>query len=119
MRHSNSRIVKVKKADLISKIKENKKAHIEEYEKACISYKEEALKQLTNLINAVNDGGTKIKLDLISPVNNAENYDKIIQTFEWEVEDIVELTQDEFNEYVLDETDLSQMAKFSNSAYFH
>ena len=118
MRHSNSRTIKVNKADLINRIKANKAAHIEEYEKACISYKEEALKQLNDLITKVNEGDVKIKLNLVSPVNNAENYDKIIEMFEWEVEDFVELEQDEFNEYVQDETDSSRMAKSSNSVYF-
>jgi hypothetical protein len=37
--------------------------------------------------------------------------------FEWEVEDFVELEQQEFNEYVQDETDFARMAKLSNSAY--
>jgi hypothetical protein len=37
--------------------------------------------------------------------------------FEWELESAVELTQEEFLEYVQDETDFAVSAKFSNSVY--
>ena len=49
--------------------------------------------------------------------NNAENYDKIIEMFEWEVNDVVDLEQKEFNEYVQDETEFAIQAKYSNSFY--
>jgi len=118
MRALGNRTIKVKKEQLISQIKENKAKHIEEYEKAVVAYKEEALKQLEKLTSKVNDGGLNIKLDLITPVNNSDNYEKIIEMFEWEVEDKVELTQSEFKEYVQDEFDFAIRAKMSNTAYF-
>lgn len=118
MRNFGNRTIKVKKEDLIKQIKENKAKHIVEYDKAVIAYKEEALKQLTKLTEKVNNGALDIKLKLITPVNNSENYDKIIEMFEWEVEEIVELSQDEFKEYVQDENDFSRNAKLSNTAYF-
>ena len=37
--------------------------------------------------------------------------------FEWEVEEFVELEQQEFLEYVQDETDFAVTAKMSNMAY--
>lgn len=118
MRRTGSRTVKVKRSDLIEKIKENKKKHIEEYEKAVIAYKEEALKQLKKLTEKANDGKMNLKLDLITPVNVSEDYDKIVEMFEWEVEDVVELSQDEFIQFVQDESDFSVSAKLSNTAYF-
>jgi hypothetical protein len=117
MRHSNSRTVKVNKEKLIKQIKENKSKHIEEYEKAVIAYKEEASKQLSKLTDDINQGKLGIELKLVKPINNSENYDKIIEMFEWEVEDYVELTQNEFNEYVQDETETSRQAKMSNMFY--
>jgi hypothetical protein len=117
MRHMSSRTINVKKVDLIAKIVENKANHIAEYNKAVIAYKEEALKQLADLTEKVNNGALNVKLDLVTPVNNAENYDKIVEMFEWEVNNIVELKQDEFNEYVQDETDFAVSAKFSNTFY--
>ena len=117
MRHMSSRTINVKKVDLIARIKENKENHIVEYNKAVIAYKEEALKQLADLTKQVGEGKLGVKLELVTPVNNAENYDKIVEMFEWEVEEVVQLKQDEFNEYVQDETDFAVSAKFSNTFY--
>jgi len=117
MRHYGNRKIKVEKKKLIEKIKENKLKHFEEFNKAVIAYKNEALKQLKKQIERVNDGALDAKLDLITPVNNSDNYDKIIEIFEWEVEDIVELDQNEFLEYVQDETEFAVTAKMSNMAY--
>lgn len=117
MRHYGNRKIKVQKNELIKTIKKNKENHIVEYDKAVIAYKEEALVQLEKLIEEVNNGKLDIKLNLITPVNNADNYDKILQMFEWEVDEIVELEQKEFIEYVQDETDFAVTAKLSNKMY--
>lgn len=117
MRHTGSRTINVKKSDLIAKIKVNKENHIKEYAEAVIAYKEEALKQLNKLIVDVVNGGLDIKLNLITPIDNSKNYDKILEMFEWEVNDVVELEQSEFLEYVQDETSFAVSAKYSNSAY--
>lgn len=117
MRHYGNRKIKVEKQKLIEKIKKNKLNHFEEFNKAVIAYKKEALEQLEKLTEKVNDGALDIKLNLITPVNNSANYDKIIEMFEWEVEDIVELEQQEFLEYVQDETDFAVTARMSNMTY--
>jgi len=117
MRQYGNRKISVKKDELIQKLEENKKNHIVEYEKAIIAYKEEALKQLNEQIKKAEEGSLDIKLSLITPINNAENYDKIIEMFEWEVNEVVELEQKEFIEYVQDETEFALNAKFSNTMY--
>lgn len=117
MRHTGSRTIKVNKEKLIAQIKLNKENHIIEYDKAIVAYKEEALKQLKKQIKRVEEGALDAKLELITPIKNAENYDKIIEMFEWEVEEVVELEQNEFNEYVQDETEFAMQAKFSNTFY--
>jgi len=117
MRRNGTRTMKVVKADLIKKIVENKEAHIKAYAKAEIAYKKEALKQLAELTEKVNNGDMSIRLNLTTPVDNRKNYDKIIDMFEWDVNDEVELSQDEFNEYILDETEAARHAMLSNSMY--
>jgi len=117
MRQNGSRTITVVKADLIKKILENKATHIEAYAKAEVAYKKEALKQLAELTKKVEDGNMTIKLNLTTPVDNRKNYDKIVDMFEWDVNENVELTQQEFNEYILDETEAARHAFMSNSAY--
>ena len=110
-------MIKVKKSELIDRIKKNKMNHIELYEKAVIAYKKEALEQLEKLTKEVNDGVLDIKLDLVTPIDNSDDYDAILEIFDWEVEEMVELGQDEFRQYVQDETDFAQQALFSNTFY--
>jgi hypothetical protein len=117
MRRNGNRTIKVNKAELIKKIEENKKNHQKSYKKAVTAYKREALKQLKTLTKDVRDGDLSISLDLTSPINNEENYDKIIDMFKWDVNEEVELDQNEFNEYVQDETEFARMAHFQNSLY--
>lgn len=117
MRQTGNRMIKVDKSALINKIKENKENHIKEYEKAVVAYKKEALKQLKDQVEKVEGGSLKARLDLVSPVNSADNYDKIILMFEMEVEHIVELSQSEFNEYIHDETHFAISSKMSNMTY--
>lgn len=116
IRHGN-RTIKVIKDDLITKINTNKVNHVKEFNKAVAAYKEEALKQLAAQINRVDAGALDAQLDLITPVNNAENYEKIIEMFRWEVEAEVELEQSEFQEYVQDTTDFAVQARMSNTMY--
>lgn len=113
----NNRTVKIKKKELIKKIKENKDAHIVDYQEAVIAYKNEAEKQLKQQLKDLKGGSLDVKLKITSPVDKSDEYDKIITMFEWETRDEVELTQNEFNEYVLDEAAFATHAKFQNSLY--
>ena len=117
MRHTGNRTITVQKRNLIEKIEENKANHVKEYAKAVIAYKKEALRQLNDLLLKVNDGVLDAKLDLITPIDNSKNYDRVVEMFEWEVEDEVELEQDEFKEYIQDTTDFAVRAKMSNTFY--
>ena len=117
MYETGSRKITVKKEDLIEQIVANKVKHIELYNKAVIAYKKEALEQLEKLTKEVNDGVLDIKLDLVTPIDNSDDYDAIIEMFVWEVKDEVELTQNEFKEYVQDKTQFAEEAMFSNTLY--
>lgn len=113
----SSRMIKVKKEDLIKKIEENKETHITEYEEAVIAYKNEALKQLKTLTKNAKNDKMDLQLQLVTPVDNTEKYDKLVVQFDWEVEEEVELSQSEFNQYVHDDTEFARSAKFYNSTY--
>jgi hypothetical protein len=119
MRSYGTRTIKVKRVELLNRIKENKAIHIKEYEEAIVAYKEEALKQLSSLTKKAQEGSLRLELKLVHPVNKADEYDKLILMFQMEVEDVVELQQDEFNAYIFDELDFSTAAKMSNTHYMN
>ena len=113
----NSRQITVDKAKLIEKIKENKAKHIQEYEEAVIAYKKKADELLNKAALDLAAGKMDIRINLVTPVNESAEYDKLVDMFTWEVEEKVVLSQGEFNEYVFDETPFAVQAKMLNSSY--
>ena len=117
MRSQGNRTIKVKKSDLIERINENKESHIEEFEAAKIAYKAEALRQLEEARKKIEAGELGVSLSLVTPSNVAEQYDKKAEMFEWEIADEVELSQDEFKDYVQDDFDFARNARRMNMSY--
>jgi hypothetical protein len=117
MHNHHNRTVNVDKNKLIEKIKANKEKHIKDYEEAVIAYRKEATAQLEKQSQRLAEGKMDLSLHLVTPINAASDYDKVVEMFEWEKNDIVTLTQKEFNEYIHDETSYALAAKFSNSTY--
>ena len=112
-----NRIIKLRKEALIERIFQNKESHIKDYEEAVRAYKIEAKHQIAKVTKDLESGSLEIGFSLITPVNKSENYDQIAEMFKWETREEVELTQHEFNEYVLDQNTESVMARISNSSY--
>ena len=117
MHNHHNREVSIEKSKLIEKIKENRDIHIKEYDEAVIAYKKEADIQLKKLTKNLKDGVLTLRLNLVTPVNRSSEYDKVIEMFEWEIADIVKLTQREFNEYTHDDTSDAIQTKALNSTY--
>jgi len=117
MHNHHNRVITIDKNQLITTILENKNNHIKDYKEAVKAYKIEAKKQLQQATQDLKDGKLKIKLNLITPVDRSLDYDKVVEMFKWEQKDSIEITQKEFNEYVLDETQEALQAKMLNSSY--
>jgi hypothetical protein len=111
------REITLNKENLIEKIKDNKAAHIADYHEGIKSYKVEAKKQLEKQLKELADGSISVRIDLITPVNKSDEYDKVLSMFEWEESDSVVLSESEFKHYVLDEAPFAINAKFLNSSY--
>jgi len=109
--------ITVKKKDLITKIKENKALHVEEFNQAVVDYKVEALRQLNEQISEVANGGLEAKLDLVTPIDNSSEYDDLIDMFGWTTKKEIELEKHEYNQYIKDDTQSSIHAKFQNTFY--
>ena len=115
--NGNSRIITIKKADLLKRIQENKQKHILDYEEAVSAYRKEAKRQLVAQKRALDKGDLNIRINLITPIDKRDEYDRISEIFIWEIKEEVELTQGEFNEYVLDDNDWAVASRLQNSIY--
>jgi len=113
--------VRVGRIELLSKIRDNRKIHLDEYEASVVIYKDAVLKWLgeveteaaehvllvTNLEPhevLTNDAlDTQFYCPATEPFNKLRDYDRVIGMLEMCVDDTIELTVQEYNNYILDE----------------
>lgn len=117
LRTHGTRDILMLKSKLVEQIKKNKESHIKAYAKAVKAYKQEALKQLAEQTKLAKTGNLEIKLVLTSPVNLVEHYDDLVEMFEVDTRDEIMLSQQEYNEYYKDKTEVNRHAMFANSLY--
>lgn len=97
------RTVKVAKAEFIDKVTANKEKHRGNFELAQAGYREFLIAELDRRLDDAKRG---LKIDhyirLIEPEDHTDDYDTVLQMAAMSMDDILELTQQEFAQYVLD-----------------
>lgn len=136
------RTVEVKRDDLLETLKTNKEAHKKAYEQAVKDYKEVACAELEKAFTKAKrslDGNLKelknrvldderdtpeqiillpqIMVKLPVPQDHSRSYEVAIQMARWEVNDTVELTQSQFQCFVLDDWDWKRKFESDNATY--
>jgi hypothetical protein len=108
------REVKVKRLELLAKVRENRTKHVAEFADAVKGYKDAALKaidggmaKMRRNIEELKAGETLqlsvIHFDLAVPVNHARDYDQVIAMLDMSVDDVLTIRSDEFACYVMDD----------------
>lgn len=116
-RESSERKVSIKKGPLLEKIKENRIDHEKIYKEAMAGYQRECVKFLIKKLADAQAGEVSMRCDLVRPFNNLKEYDRIISMLEWCEDELIELTQHEFSQYVLDQWEWQERFLTSNSVY--
>ena len=110
--------VKVKKDELLKKIKKNRDGHRQLFEKAVAGYREAMLGHLDSMIAAIKKG-SKVEhlIHLPEPGDHTKDYNRVIAMLEMSTEDIIELDARSFGQYVLDDWAWKDEWIHSNSMY--
>lgn len=104
--------VRVKKDDLLAKIRANKETHKEEYETAEKDWKDlvtEWFKEQGEMAAAGKRFVTSFGLQ--RPQDHTKDYEAVISMLEMSLDDELELSFQEFNQYVMDNWQWSEMTK--------
>lgn len=110
--------VKIEKSKLLEILKENKTKHLKDYKTASKVFLEDAIAKLQEMLDIAKKDGKVIRdLGLDQPVSYVDSYDTVIQMLELSVEDIVELSFNEFQQYVEDKWHWKQSFLSLTSAY--
>jgi hypothetical protein len=95
--------VKVNKDKLLKTLKKNRKKHRGTFEKAQDKYREEFIRVLDRRLKEAREGGKiNTRINLPEPQDFTESYDTAIEMVEWAEDDTIELTQQDFEQYILD-----------------
>ncbi len=103
LRISSMDSVAVDKAKLIKTLEVNRKKHVATYMKARVGWAKQSVKKLEQMLkNAKANKKFESCTDLEKPISHKEDYDRAIDMLKWCVDDIVNVSQSDYNEYVLD-----------------
>ncbi len=113
------RTVRVKKNEVLEKMRANVEAHVKEYRDACAAYRTRAASVLEERALQLRRGETVAcsHFDLPAPQSHEGDYKQAIAMLEMSVDDVIELLTDEFSCYVLDQWQWQGQFKAINSAY--
>ncbi len=94
----------ISKERLLSQMEKNRAEHRRQFEEALNGWKERVLEELGNAIVDAK-AGRKFStfINLPQPVDHTPEYDAIIDQVNWHLEDQIELSLREFNQFVRDD----------------
>ena len=111
-------LVKVKKEELLGILRKNCESHRAVFEKAQIGYRKEAIRILDKALKDAKEG-RKITMffRLDAPVNQTDDYIRAIKMIEMSVDENIEISEDDFKNYVLDKWHWRQQCDTTNAYY--
>jgi hypothetical protein len=121
------REVKVRRDELLSVLHQNRERHIQEYEAACVGYRDVALRRIEegfqearDVVNRLKEGQTVavgFRISLSVPVSFEKAYDQIIRMMEMSVDTEIVLTASQFACFVMDDWEWKEEWASSNAQY--
>lgn len=113
------RTVTVNKGKLIKAMEENRLIHKKEYEEVIKEYKDELQKRLKKTMVEIKNKHHNFPHGVFNdePKNNINDYERVISMLYMSIDNTIELTQDEYNNYVLDNWSWKDRFELSKSTY--
>lgn len=114
------RTVRVNKTDLLDKLNENREEHERTFQTAVAAFQREAYTALRDRAAELERGGfpkAPLHFDLPVPRSFTTKYDSAIAMLNMSADDVVELTQAEFEQYALDNWDWRDSFAASTTRY--
>jgi hypothetical protein len=110
--------IRVKKDELIAKLKSNREAHVAEFRAAHAAWVETMIADYKARIKSLKEDNKDIgRGGGMEPVSQEKSYDRAIKMLEMSIDTEIVLPEHEFQQYVLDEWQWSQNFKSVTSTY--
>lgn len=110
--------VRVKKAQLIETLRANRDEHAEQYQRAIEKYRERTLEWFNAQVEILKAGRDPQRSSpLPVPEEHTEDFDRVIEMMNWTLNDEVELSQMEFEQYVRNQWGWARTFTANTAAY--
>ncbi len=110
--------VKVKRTELLTRIKNNRDAHRELFLKAQEGYREAMIEELDRMLKDAKEGrAIRRSVSMMEPQDHTKDYDRVIDMLEMSQDEIVEIQEHEFDQYVRDNWSWKALADTTNAMY--
>jgi len=110
--------IKVKKSELVNILTRNMAKHISIFDKAIKEYRKEVIKQLDNALKMARKGkGLQLFFNITQPMNQEDSYERAILMLNMSVDDVIELNERDFMQYVQDKWSWTDQFVATNSVY--
>lgn len=111
-------VVRIRAEELQAVIRENRSKHIKEADEAQVDYRIALVSKLEELLASAKAGDIVAHvISLPVPQDHRREYDRVLRMLELSADEVVELQQQEFVQYVLDEWSWKQAFAITNSTY--
>lgn len=110
------KLIKVKKPALLEALKRNRDIHSKEYEEALIDFRKKCVAVLEAELLKTNRTDT-LSVNITAPINAIDNYNEAIGMLEFHCEDIIELDNNEYKRYILNEWQWTGLFKTLAASY--
>ena len=118
MEYSTLESMRINRGDLLARIKVNRGMHRDEFERAQVGYRQAMIEELDRMLADAREGrGIKRGVSMPEPQDHTESYDTVIHMLEMCVDDVVEISMHEFDNYVRDNWQWKQQFSATNSTY--
>lgn len=110
--------VKVKKSELLEVLKKNRELHHKIFLEAQGGYRSAVISELDSMLEDARNGKRiRRQITLVEPVNQTADYDRVIRMMEMSCDETINLAEQEFEAYVLDNWRWKQQFNASNRGY--
>lgn len=110
--------ITVNKAELMEKLKKNREEHREIFLEALDGFRKKAIQMLEERLTLAKAGKYfDLYLHIVQPVDQTKDYDRAIKMLEMSIDASVELSERDFQQYVLDDWSWKDQFLTSNSLY--
>lgn len=110
--------VTVQRAELLETLRKNREEHKQIFEEALAGYRTEVVRVLeARLADARQNRRIDLRISLVQPVDQTKEYDRAIRMCEMSVDDTIELSNEAFANYVMDDWSWSHQFLSANSTY--